>query len=119
MSRIWDLWATTSRTTYNKYQYHLVTCLQELHKQIVDDHNVCCVNVTLAAHESATSSSSTADACLASATSNIMELMMRLSNVKARAVAPTRSQSKSSRQSLGRSGERGSGFGASDEKTTD
>jgi len=88
VSRIWDLWATTSRTTYNKYQYHLVTCLQELHKQIVDDHNVCYVNVTLAADESATSSSSTADACLAGAASNIMDLMMmmQLSNVKARAV---------------------------------
>jgi len=40
-----------------------------------------------AADESAVRSSSTADACLAGAASNVMDLMMRLSNVKARAVA--------------------------------
>jgi len=37
--------------------------------------------------ESASCSSSTADACLAGAPSNAFGLMMRLSNVKARAVA--------------------------------
>ena len=43
-------------------------------------------DATRAADESATSSSSTADVCLAGAASNVMDLMMRLSNGKARAV---------------------------------
>jgi len=71
---------TNTRTT-------LLACLQELHKQIVDDHGARCVDATPAADESATSSSSTADACLAGAASNVMDLMMRFSNTKARAVA--------------------------------
>jgi len=65
----------------------LLACLQELHKQIVDGHGARCVDAARAADESAASSSSTADACLAGAASNIMDLMMRLSNTKARAVA--------------------------------
>jgi len=67
---------TNTRTT-------LLSCLQELHKQIVDGHLACCVD---AADESATSSLSTADACLAGAASSVMDLMMRLSNVKAHTV---------------------------------
>jgi len=71
---------TNTRTT-------LLACLQKLHKQIVDGHSACCVHDALAADESATSSSNTADACLAGAASNDMDLMIQFSNTKARAVA--------------------------------
>jgi len=70
---------TNTRTT-------LLACLQELHKQMVDGHGACCVDAARAADRSATSSSSTADACLSGAASNVMDLMMQLSNVKARAM---------------------------------
>jgi len=46
----------------------LLACLQELHKQIVDGHGACCIDAARAADESATSSSSTADACWAAGT---------------------------------------------------
>ena len=61
----------------------MLACLQELHKKIVDGHGACRVDAARAADESATSSSSTADACLAGTASNVMDLMMQLSNVKA------------------------------------
>jgi len=67
---------TNTRTT-------LLACLQELHKQIVDGHGARCIDAALAAEKSATSSSSTADACLAGAASNVMDLMMLFSNTKA------------------------------------
>ena len=51
----------------------------------MDGHSARCVDA--AADGSAASSSSTADACLAGAASNAFGLMMRPSNVKARAVA--------------------------------
>jgi len=49
-----------------------------------------------------------------------MDLMMRLSNVKARAVVTNKVALEAEQpRSKGRSGERGLCFGASDEKTTE
>jgi len=53
----------------------------------VDGHGARCVDAAQAVDESAASNSSTAEAFLAGAASNIMDLMMELSNTKARAVA--------------------------------
>jgi len=64
----------------------LLACLQKIRKQVVDSHGACCVDIARAADESAGSSSKTADASFASAP-NVVNLMMRLSNVKDRDVA--------------------------------
>jgi len=95
----------------SKTRTTLLECLQQLHQQIMDHHGEKCVAAAQAADDVSSNAAEGGASALAGAASNVIDLMMRLRNVKARAVAANKIK--------GRSGERGSGFGASDEKTTD
>jgi len=62
-------------------------CFQQLHQQIMDHHSEKCVPTAQAADAVSSNAAEGGASALAGAASNVMDLMMRLSNTKARAVA--------------------------------
>jgi len=62
-------------------------CLRQLHQQIMDRHSEKCVAAAQAADAVSSNAVEGGASSLAGAASNVMNLMMRLSNTKARAVA--------------------------------
>jgi len=90
----------------------------------MDHHGEKCVAAAQAADAVSSNAAEGGASALAGAASNVMDLMMRLRNVKAAQECQGsrcgRQQGRTrGRAGKGLSGERGSGFGASDEKTTD
>ena len=76
----------------SKTRTTLLACLQQLHQQIMDHHGEECVAAAEAADAVSSNAAEGGASALAGATSNVMDsnvmdLMMRLSNTKARAVA--------------------------------
>jgi len=94
---------------------HDAACLQQLHQQIMDHHGEKCVAAAQAADAVSSNAAEGGASALAGAASNVMDLMMRLSNTKARAVAANNValEAKQAKDALERE------VGASDEKTTD
>ena len=70
----------------SKTRTTLLACLQQLYQQIMDHHGEKCV-AAKAADAVSTNAAEGGASALAGAASNVMDLMMRLSNTKARAVA--------------------------------
>ena len=62
-------------------------CLQQLHQQIMDHHSEKCVAAAQAADSVSSNAAEGGASALAGAASSVMDLMMQLSNTKARAVA--------------------------------
>jgi len=89
--------------------------LQQLHQQIMDHHSEKCAAAVQAADAVSSNAVEGGASALAGAASNVMDLMMRLSNTKAHTVAPNKValEAEQAEDALERE------VGASDEKTTD
>jgi len=81
----------------------------------MDHHGKKCVAATQAADDVSSNAAEGGTSALAGATSDVMDLMMRLSNTKARAVADNKLALDAEKEKNALERE----FGVSDEKTTD
>jgi len=75
---------------YDDVRKQNVCCLQQLHQQIMDHHSEKCVAAAQAADAVSSNAAEGGASALAGAASNVMDLMMWLSNTKTRAVASNR-----------------------------
>ena len=80
MKRCGPVCISKTRTT-------LLACLQQLHQQSMDHHGEKCVAAAQATDAVSSNAAKGGASALTGASSNVMDLTMRLSNTKARAVA--------------------------------